>query len=64
MLPRGEESSSVVLLEAKILLREDWIGGDIDDACSYTVLWTLGKIGVGLLLFEALQRMDSRGSWY
>lgn len=44
MLPGGEESSRVVLLEVKILLREDWIGGDIDDACSYTVLWTLGKI--------------------
>lgn len=47
MLPGGDESSSVVLLEAKILLREDWVGRDIGDACSYIVLWTLGRMGGG-----------------
>jgi hypothetical protein len=73
MLPGGDELSSLVLLEAKILLREHWGKGGIGDPCSYTILWaawqvglpsTVGRTGVGLsgtlLLLEDLYLVGSR----
>lgn len=75
MLPGGDELSSLVLLEAKILLREHWVGEDTGDPCSYTGLWaawqadlpsTVGRRRVGhpgaLLLLEDLCLVGSRRS--
>ena len=46
MLPGGDELSSLVLLEAKILLREHWGKGGIGDPCSYTILWAAWQVGL------------------